>query len=121
MRRASVVSVIRQAFPVALGGALAIPVMAACYSEIGIGTACSLQISCDTTDACSMVDTIEDESAYTTSSEGIRDTSTPVGYLCWKEWRERDLLNQCVVPKFCAPVVNGAEATGGLCPVGPPQ
>lgn len=117
----SVGEVIRRVFPVAIGWALAIPVMAACYSEIVIGTACALQISCDTSAACTLVDTVEDELACTTSSEGTRDTSTPVGYLCYKVWKERNGQNECVVQKFCAPVVNGAEATGGLCPVGPPR
>lgn len=106
----------RRSLPFAIGGALAIPVMAECYDDIYIGQACALQTSCDTSQACTQVDTVINEAVFTTVTDGTRTTSTPIGYVCYKTWTEFNEQAQCVVPKWCGPVVNGAQATGGICP-----
>lgn len=95
---------------------MTIPVMAQCYYDIEIGKACMLQVSCDTSQTCSQVNTVINETAYTTATDGARTTSTPIGYLCYKTWTEHDQNGYCVVPKWCGPVVNGSQATGGICP-----
>ncbi len=88
-----------------------------CYKTIDLSFACSLGDGCDTYNYCGDPPTVHsNEMVKTTQTNGNRQTSVDLDFLCHKTWKEVDPeTSLCNVPRSCDYTIQGKVASGSLC------